>query len=147
MRRYPFFSWNLVISQMACMFTLLLSGPFLAGKAVLLVLQAAALALGLWAVLTMGIGRFGIHPEPAVRSRLTTVGPYRWIRHPMYSSVLLYFGASVGGHFSWWRLGVFAVLGATLLVKMHYEESLLLKHFQGYADYCEKSKRIVPFLY
>jgi len=147
MRRHSFLSWTLVIMQVACMFFLLLSGPILADSTGLLVLQAAALAVGLWAVLVMGVGRFGIHPEPVGRSRLTTSGPYQWIRHPMYASVLLFFGGLTGGHFSGRRLAVFLVLGLTLLIKMHYEEGLLINHFQGYADYRKKTKRIIPFLY
>lgn len=147
MRSHSFFSWTLVIMQVACMFFLLLSGPLLAEKAGFLVLQAAALALGLWAVASMGMDRFAVHPEPTPRSRLTTSGPYQWMRHPMYASALLFFGGLTGGHFSWGRLTVFLVLALTLLIKMHYEEALLIKHFQGYADYRKKTRRLIPFLY
>lgn len=126
---------------------LLLNGPIFSDSLSLLTLQISAAMLGVWAALTMGIGCFGISPELVTRARLVTSGPYQWIRHPMYTAVLLFFGVSVWGNFSWWRLAVFAVLLGNLLAKLHYEESLLLKHFQGYAEYRKQTKRIIPFLY
>ncbi len=58
--------------------------------------RAAAIGLGLAglglmaaAVGAQRLGNFRIHPEPQAGGRLVRGGPYRWLRHPMYSAVLL----------------------------------------------------------
>lgn len=50
---------------------------------------AAGLALGLWAVTADRPGNFNIRPVPRAGGQLIDRGPYRWIRHPMYSALLL----------------------------------------------------------
>ena len=51
-------------------------------------------AVGVWALSANQPGNFNIHPTPHQNGRLIDHGPYRWIRHPMYTSVLL-FGAAM----------------------------------------------------
>ena len=46
-------------------------------------------ALGLWALAAMPIRQLRVVPETHPRGRLVRSGPYRMIRHPMYSAVLL----------------------------------------------------------
>ena len=50
--------------------------------------------VGLWALSANRLGNFNIHPTPHPQGQLVVHGPYRWIRHPMYTAVLL-FGAAL----------------------------------------------------
>lgn len=119
---------------------------FLGGRAgpVAWVLAAASAALGLWALGSNRPGNFNIHPAPKVGGRLVQQGPYRWLRHPMYSAVLLGGAAAVaaaGGWVAWGGLGALAlVLGA----KARLEERWLLAHHAGYAAYRARTARFVP---
>lgn len=45
--------------------------------------------LALWALAANRPGNFNIRPTPRHGGVLITSGPYRWIRHPVYTSVLL----------------------------------------------------------
>ncbi|HQU29297.1 MAG TPA: methyltransferase, partial [Nitrospirales bacterium] len=45
--------------------------------------------VGLWALPAMGRHQVKVFPEISVQGKLIVFGPYRWIRHPMYTSVLL----------------------------------------------------------
>ncbi len=58
-----------------------------------LFLLATAIVLGVWTLGHNRLGNFNIRPELRSGARLVTGGPYRWIRHPMYMSVLLGVGA------------------------------------------------------
>ena len=49
---------------------------------------AAAIALGLWALSAHRPGNFNIRPLPRERGHLVQHGPYRWVRHPMYSALI-----------------------------------------------------------
>lgn len=50
---------------------------------------AAAAALFLWALRAVGPERLAIAFSPSAPGRLVAEGPYRWVRHPIYSSYLL----------------------------------------------------------
>ncbi len=82
------------------------------------------------------------------RHELIEGGPYRFVRHPIYSGVvLMLFGTMLvwGG-----LLGVvgFVVIVVGLAVKASLEERLLMKHFAGhYALYRRRVKAaIIPFV-
>jgi protein-S-isoprenylcysteine O-methyltransferase Ste14 len=86
-------------------------------------------------------------PEVNVDSQLVTSGPFRRIRHPMYSGLILFIGGFVLTPFGVWKLVVWCLLICTLRLKAGYEESLLLKQFPGYEKYREETRRFIPFVY
>ena len=88
----------------------------------------------------------GIRPHSANES-LQIAGPYRWVRHPLYSGwLLLTFGAA---HMTGDRLFFAAISTFYLLIAMPFEERSLLTTFgAAYEDYTRKVRyRIVPYVY
>jgi protein-S-isoprenylcysteine O-methyltransferase Ste14 len=65
----------------------------------------------------------------------------------MYAALLLGTLALVLAQPAPLRWALWLVLLADLLIKLHYEERLLLAHFAGYAHYMASSKRLIPYLY
>ena len=112
--------------------------------AILLIL--AAIVLAIWAILSMIKGEFRISPIPAENAVLIIFGPYKWIRHPMYSAIFLGVIGLFTFHFSWIKLGLFLALIIVLSIKLKWEEKLLSKKFDDYQVYKKKTKRIIPFL-
>ncbi len=105
------------------------------------------LALAWVAISQMKPGRFNIRPIPKKNSVLITDGVYSYIRHPMYSSVLL---SMLGPVIMYWHMTntvIYAALLINLLAKLHYEESLWLRRDPQYRDYCRHTKRLIPFIY
>ena len=76
-------------------------------------------------------------------------GPFRIVRHPSYSGVLVAFvglGLSMG---NWAALLVILIpIGAAFIYRMNVEEAAL-SHSLGprYAEYMKRTKRLVPFIY
>jgi protein-S-isoprenylcysteine O-methyltransferase Ste14 len=140
-------SYGLVAIQLLSLGLIALSGPLLAANPALLLLEGAAGLLGLWAIGTMGIGNFNVTPDVKHQARLVTGGPYRHIRHPMYTALLMGSLSLVLDAFSFLRLALWLVLLVDLLVKLNYEEQLLSRDLEGYSTHLQRTKRLIPFLY
>ena len=108
---------------------------------------AAGLLLGGWAVTANRPGNFNIRPAPRPGATLVRSGPYRFIRHPMYSAVLLcgLAAALMIGNWPGWLLA--AALVAVLDMKARLEERWLALAHPEYAAYRSQSKRFVPLLW
>ncbi|HKD46954.1 MAG TPA: methyltransferase [Rhizomicrobium sp.] len=91
------------------------------------------------------IGRlFGV--RPALRG-LTTIGPYRFVRHPMY---LAYFIADIGYNLQEWNVGTLLIVAAgwgSLVYRIYAEDRMLSQH-SDWAVYAGKVPyRLIPGLW
>ncbi len=109
-----------------------------------LALVGAAMALGAWTLWHNRPGNFNIRPEPKVSAMLVTAGPYRFMRHPMYSALLLFAAAEVVAYGDRWKILAWAALFAVLLAKAALEERGLAMQFVGYAAYAARVRRFIP---
>ncbi len=142
-----FKSYTLVFVQFLSIGLILATGPVFPANIFLLLIEISGATLGIWAILSMGIGKFNIIPDPKENSQLNTRGPYRLIRHPMYLALLLFTLPLVIADFSWWRGVSWLVLLIDLVLKLNYEEALLDKKLDGYREYQQQSYRLIPFIY
>lgn len=79
---------------------------------------------------------------------LKQTGAYRFIRHPGYLGQLIMF-TGVGLVLDHW-ISVLVMVLVPLpfyLVRIQHEESFLRDRLEGYADYCQHSWRLIPFLW
>ena len=109
-------------------------------------LLAAGAALGAWALWANRPGNFNIRPEPRPGGQLVQRGPYRWVRHPMYSAVLLCGAACVWGAPAATTAAAWLALLAVLWLKALVEERWLRQAHAAYAGYCARTRRFVPGL-
>ncbi len=144
--KHPILSFSLVTLQFTLIGILLLVLPLSMNKIVLGV-QGLAIIIGLWAVFVMHLGHFNIVPDPMPEIELVNHGPYRFIRHPMYFSILLFFLPIVILDLSWLALALYAGLTLVLFVKLSYEEQMLIDTLPEYEDYQRTSKKILPFIF
>ena len=109
-----------------------------------LVLVGGAAALGLWTLAYNRPGNFNIRPEPKASGTLVTGGPYRYMRNPMYSAVLLFAAAEVVAYADGWKIVCWLALALVLLAKSRLEERGLHARFPGYAAYAKRVYRFIP---
>lgn len=141
-------SLSLVLVQSLSIIFIFLTGPVLMENIFLFLIEVFALLLGLWAILVVSHkSKIQISPEVAPGSKLVTEGPYKKIRHPMYSALLLLTLVLVLNSFTWQRMIFWIILFIDLLVKIHYEENILERYFNGYKDYQKNTFKIIPFIY
>jgi protein-S-isoprenylcysteine O-methyltransferase Ste14 len=121
-------------------------GALFASAPVFIVGQIAAAGLMIWARITFGVRSFhpGAEPTPG---GLITAGPYRFIRHPIYTAICVFCAAGVINH---WSVAagfcLLIVFGAALL-RMIGEERLLLLQYPEYNAYITRTKRMIPYLF
>ncbi|MBK6483599.1 MAG: isoprenylcysteine carboxylmethyltransferase family protein [Chitinophagaceae bacterium] len=80
-------------------------------------------------------------PTPKVQGSLIQSGIYNYIRHPIYSGIII-FTLSYGVFSqSTWRIGVGLALWILFYFKSEYEEGLLNGRYKEYVAYREKTGR------
>ena len=112
-----------------------------------LMTAGVSVALAAWTLFYNQPGNFNISPLPKDWGVLVTTGPYRWVRHPMYTSVLL--GAAaltlISGSSSGWV--IWSALAIVLFVKSILKERWMREQRPGYRTYIRESKRFLPWVF
>jgi protein-S-isoprenylcysteine O-methyltransferase len=112
------------------------------------VLFAAGLILRWWAIITLG-RFFTVDVTIEKDHELVERGPFKFVRHPSYTGVLLAF---VGFALTLRNWGAILVILVPIFVafgrRMRVEESALTEALgDQYRDYIRRTKRLVPGIY
>jgi protein-S-isoprenylcysteine O-methyltransferase Ste14 len=107
----------------------------------------AALALALWAQRVMGRA-WRTRIDPAADDPLITSGPFRWVRHPVYTSMLTAsLAVALVAPTALAPLALVVCLLALELQTRRIEEpDLLARHGQAYRRYASGAGRFLPRL-
>jgi protein-S-isoprenylcysteine O-methyltransferase Ste14 len=112
------------------------------------VLFVTGLLLRWWAIITLG-RFFTVDVTIEKDHELVEQGPFRMLRHPSYTGVLLAFVGFALSLRNWAALLVILLpIGAAFIHRMNVEEDALSRALgRRYADYMKRTKRLVPFVY
>jgi protein-S-isoprenylcysteine O-methyltransferase Ste14 len=141
-----------LISRIAGLFILLLllmllvRGDLFSRSPLVILGQVAALGLLVWARASFNPGQFRVVPAPA-EGPLLIRGPYRFLRHPMYAGASLLLWSSILGHWSWLYGALALTASAGVAVRIIDEERALREHFPGYAEYSQRIRRLIPYVF
>jgi protein-S-isoprenylcysteine O-methyltransferase Ste14 len=118
--------------------------PWLQGLGI--VLLAAGGLFGTWGMIALG-RNLTPFPKPIEGGALVTTGPYAWVRHPIYTGLIL-------GTLGWalFRANLVGVaLAAALFVffdlKSRQEERWLVEAYAGYTEYQRRVRKLIPWIY
>jgi protein-S-isoprenylcysteine O-methyltransferase Ste14 len=104
------------------------------------------LALAVWARLYLG-RNWGSPMSEKDDPELVTTGPYRWIRNPIYTGIILaMIGTAVAVSIEW--LVIAALLGGFFVYSAFTEQRFLEARFPDtYPPYKASTKMLVPFVF
>ena len=114
-------------------------------EAVGVIVLLAGLGLAVWARVHLG-GNWGMPMTERAEPELVTSGPYRFVRHPIYSGILLgMVGTALATNL--YFLFAFGLALAYFAYSATVEERLLTASFpDSYPSYREHTKMLIPYL-
>ena len=114
-------------------------------SAVVITAQILAVGILIWARRSFPTKAFRVDATPSAETVIRR-GPYRLIRHPMYSAALLFIWAGVLSHLSLWTVAIGTVVTVVAALRIVFEERFLRDRYSDYAAYADVTKAIVPYL-
>src|SRR5215510_12747840 len=102
-----------LLVMIAALVGLYMIGSLISDQPLVIALQVGAVVLMIWARVTFGLRSFHATADPTAGG-LVTSGPYRYIRHPIYTAACLFCLGGIVTNWSWQSatLGALLVLGA-----------------------------------
>jgi protein-S-isoprenylcysteine O-methyltransferase Ste14 len=114
-----------------------------------IVLMYAGIVLRLSAIIVLGRS-FTTSVAVAAEQTVIEAGPYRLIRHPSYTGILItLLGLGLSLANNW--LSLLVIMGCALIgfsYRIWVEEHVLQEHLgQRYQEYMQRTKRLIPFVF
>jgi protein-S-isoprenylcysteine O-methyltransferase Ste14 len=113
-----------------------------------IVVFSAGEALRVWS--KVALGRYFTYSVMTSSDQpIITSGPYRLLRHPSYTGILLIAIGCGGAWGNWLGLGVLTLMTfVALAYRIHVEEKALIEELgDRYRGYAEHHKRVIPFIW
>jgi protein-S-isoprenylcysteine O-methyltransferase Ste14 len=78
---------------------------------------------------------------------LVRTGPYKYVRHPIYSGLLLAVCGSAAVAGEWRGILALGLAIIAVLYKSRVEEARMRETFSEYGAYCRETAALIPFLF
>lgn len=109
-------------------------------------LTVIGIGFAIWARYHLG-NNWGMPMSVKEKPNLITSGPYAYVRHPIYTGILV---ATIGSLLIagvWWLI-IFVCILAYFVYSARKEEDLMIQEFPDqYPSYTSKTKFLIPFLW
>lgn len=106
----------------------------------------AGIAFAIWARYHLG-ANWGMPMTEREEPELITSGPYAYVRHPIYTGVLLALLGSTLSAGGWWIVIFFGYAAYFIYAAKKEEKVMLAKFPNQYPAYMARSKMLVPFIF
>jgi len=151
---YRFLAWECMLALVLLNFPMWTVQPFAPRQIISWSLLLISLLLAIHAVRVLRrVGRPGDERHDAEllsferTSNLVTTGAYRYIRHPMYASLIFLAWGAFLKNISWTSTALVSGATIALYVTALRDEAESRQHFgTAYTEYMRTSKRFVPFI-
>lgn len=153
---HRFFAWEFILALFLLNVDVWFEAPFSWHQLIswcLLLVSLVPLAFGVRSLVGQGKPIKQREGEPQLlaferTSELVTSGIYHYIRHPLYSSLLLLTWGILFKAPTWTGLGLAAAATFFLIATAWADETECIRYFgQPYQDYMKRSRRFVPFVF
>ena len=118
---------------------LLVTGPVLASNPILVFLEIVGVWYLVWVLWTNFALKFDLSYRPISKSRLIAKGPYKYIRHPFSTAIILITFVLIINHVSLLRLVLWILLLAIIIFRTRYEGKTYSQYFNDFSLYKQRT--------
>ena len=112
------------------------------------VIMAGYVALNLWVMVHNAYLSVVVRVQDDRGHTVVTTGPYRVVRHPMYSALCLMAVGIPLALGSWWALIPGGLVILTFVLRTRQEDRFLAANLPGYAQYTQQTRyRLLPMVW
>ena len=116
-----------------------------AGHAAALTVFLLGCALEIWAMRANRFFSTEVRIQAEHGHTVCSSGPYRFIRHPGYVGMILYYAVTPVFLGSWWAFGPASLVVILFVVRTGFEDRTLQEKLPGYAAYASRVRfRLIP---
>ncbi len=137
----------LLILQFLCMGYIVFTGPIVTSNIVVLSIEVFALFLVAWTLWTIKFDKFSLLKQSTKKSRLVPKGPFVYIRHPIYTALIILSTSWIYTQINIFRVLVWVILMVSVVLTIIYYEHVLSKTVSDFGLYKQRTYRIIPFIY
>ena len=110
-------------------------------------LTVLGLIIAIWARISLG-SNWSNYVTYKKEHELITTGPYKLLRHPIYSGIILMLTGTFLYYGSLIVLLILAIATVFITRRMEPEEKIMINLFgKKYTDYMERTERLIPWIY
>lgn len=108
--------------------------------------SVVGIGIAIWARVYLG-RNWSAHPTQKAEHELVTTGPYGYLRHPIYTGVILALFGTISVGFIY-TLVIFAVFLVIFVARIPREERIMRTLFPDqYPAYQKRTKRLIPWVW
>ena len=137
----------LLTLQLLCMGYIVFTGSIVTGNIVVLSFEVFALFLVVWTLWTIKFDKFSLLKQSTKKSRLVPKGPFVYIRHPIYTALIILSTSWIYTQINIPRVLVWIILMVSVVLTIIYYEHILSKNVSDFGLYKQRTYRIIPFIY
>lgn len=101
----------------------------------------------IWARAYLG-KNWSAYPTYKEHQELVTTGPYRFVRHPIYTSIMLMYIGTILYYGSLFISVMFVIVAVCFILRAKKEEEIMIKLFgRQYIGYMKRTKTWIPWIY
>lgn len=110
------------------------------------VLTFAGLLFCVWARFVLA-GNWSDFVQVKHDHELVVEGPYRWVRHPIYTGILMMLAGTALAVGEWRAVLAVAIAAAAFGHKLRLEEAVMRQEFgEAYTRYADRTRALIPFV-
>ena len=136
-----------VIPQYFLIIYLLATGPLITDNYAFIFLEIIGFWFLLWVMWTNYFTKFDLSFKPRSNARLIPKGPYKFIRHPFSSALLLISLILILNYITLARLVAWVAFIVIIFLRVRYEEKIFTSYFNDYKLYKQRTYNLFPFIY